>query len=145
MILPSGLLKLTTTLIEAVAAAVRRLLESTMWPCAFVEDATIGMIAAVAVETVEIPWAFVVVIVVGMNAIGDATELRATGEGFVDVVAIALPWGFVEVMTIGNDTALLVATMTLPCAFVEVTACGINVTGALGVNGEKFVKTEACP
>lgn len=48
-------------------------------------------------------------------------------------------------MTIGIGTALLVAKMTLPCALVEVTACGISVTGALGVNGEKFVKTEACP
>ena len=76
--LPCGFVELTTTLVEAVAAAVRRLLESTIWPCEFVEDAMIGMIAAVAVETVVIPWAFVVVIVVGMNAIGDAAGLRAT-------------------------------------------------------------------
>ncbi len=143
--LPCGFLKLTTTLAEAVAAAVRRLLESTNWPCEFVEDATIGMIAAVAVETVVMPCAFVVVIVVGMNAIGDAAGLRATGEDFVDVVVIALPWGFVEVMTIGTGTALLVARMTLPCAFIEVTICGISVTGAFGVNGEKLVKTELCP
>ena len=63
----------------------------------------------------------------------------------MDVVAIFLPWGFVEVMIIGIGTALLVARMTLPCAFVEVIACGISVTGALGVNGKKFVKIEACP
>ena len=55
------------------------------------------MIAAVPVVTVVIPWAFVAVIVVGMNAIGEAVGVRATGEGFVDVVTIALPWGFVEV------------------------------------------------
>ena len=91
------------------------------------------------------PWAFVAVTVVGMNAIGEAVGLRATGEGFVDVVMIALPWGFVEVMTVGTGTKLLVARMTLPCAFVEVTACGISVTGASTVNGEKVVKTEACP
>ena len=48
-------------------------------------------------------------------------------------------------MTIGAGTALLVATMTLPCALVELTACGISVTGASGVNGEKFVKTESSP
>ena len=143
--LPCGFVKLTTTLVEAIAATVRRLLESTIWPWGFVEDATIGMIAAVAVETLVPPWAFVVVIVVGMNAIGDAVGLRATGEYLVDVVAIFLPWGFVVVMTIGIGTALLVARMTLPCAFVEVIACGISVTGALGVNGEKFVKIEACP
>lgn len=48
-------------------------------------------------------------------------------------------------MTIGTGTTFLVATMTLPCALVEVTACGISVTGALGVNGEKVVKIEGCP
>ena len=145
MMLPCGFVELITTLVEAVAAAVRRLLESTIWPCEFVEDATIGMIAAVAVETMVIPWAFVVVIVVEMNAIGDASGLSATGEYFVDVVAIALPWEFVEVMTVGTGTALLVARMTLPCALVELTACGNSVTGASGVNGERFVKTEFCP
>ena len=143
--LPCGLLKLTTTWVEAVAAAVRRLLESTVWPCGFVEDMTIGMIAAVAVETVVMPWPFVAVILVGMNAIGDTAGLRATAEDLVVVAVIALPWGFVEVMTIRTGTALLVARMTLSCAFVEVTACGISVTGALRVNGEKFVKTDVCP
>ena len=48
-------------------------------------------------------------------------------------------------MTIGTGTALLVATMTLPCALVELTACGNSVTGASGVSGEKFLKTEFCP
>ena len=89
--LPCGFVELTTMLVEAVAAAVRRLLESTIWPCEFVEDAMIGMIAAVAVEMVVMPWASVVVIVVGMNAIGNPPRLRATEEDNVDVVAITLP------------------------------------------------------
>ena len=89
--MPWAFVELTTMLVEAVAAAVRRLLESTIWPCEFVEDAMIGMIAAVPVITVVMPWAFVAVIVVGMNAIGEAVGLRATGEGSVDVVTIALP------------------------------------------------------
>ena len=50
-----------------------------------------------------------------------------------------------EVITIGTGTTLLVARMTLPCAFVEVAACGISVTGALGFNSEKSVETDACP
>ena len=91
VMLPWAFVKLTTMLVEAVAAAVRRLLETTIWPCRSVEDATIGMIAAVPVITVVMPWAFVAVIVVGMTAIGEAVGLRAAGEGFVDVVTIALP------------------------------------------------------
>ena len=132
-------------MVEAVAAAVRRLLESTIWPCEFVEDATIGMIAAVPVVTVVMPWAFMAVIVVGMNAIGEAVGLKATGEGLVDGVTIDLPWAFVGGMTIGKGMALFVAMITLPCAFVEVRACGTSVTGASAVNGEKVVKTEVCP
>ena len=78
--LPCGFVEPITTLVVAVAAAVKRLLESTIWPCEFVEDATIGMIAAVAVETMVMPWAFVVVIVLGMNATGDVLGVSATGE-----------------------------------------------------------------
>ena len=63
----------------------------------------------------------------------------------MDVVESTLPWEFVEVMTTGTGTALPVAKMTLPCALVELTDCGNSVTGASGVNGEKFVKTEFCP
>ena len=89
--LPWAFVELTTMLVEAVAAAVRRLLESTIWPWEFVEDAMIGIIAAVPVITVVMPWAFVAVIVVGINAIGKAVGLRATGEGSVDVATITLP------------------------------------------------------
>ena len=75
MRLPRAFVKLTTILVEAVAAANRRLLETTTWPCRFVEAATIGMIAAVALRTVGIPSAFVAVIVVGANAIGGVVGL----------------------------------------------------------------------
>ena len=50
-----------------------------------------------------------------------------------------------EVIPTGTGTTSLVARMTLPCAFFEVTACGFSVTGASAVNGEKVVKTEVCP
>ena len=88
--LPWAFVELTTMLVEAVAAAVRRLLETTVWPCEFVEETTIGMIAAVPVIAVVMPWAFAALIVVGINAIGEAVGLRATGEGLVDVVTITL-------------------------------------------------------
>ena len=68
--LPLASVDVITTFAEAVAAAVRRLLATTTWPCELVEETTIGMIAAVPVEAVVMPCAFVVVIPIGSNAIG---------------------------------------------------------------------------
>lgn len=71
MMLPLASVDVTTTFAEAVAAAVRRLVDKTTWPCGLVEEATMGMIAAVPVEVVVIPCAFVFMIAVGRNAIGE--------------------------------------------------------------------------
>ena len=140
--LPLASVDVITTFAEAVAAAVRRLLDKTTRPCGLVEEATIGMIAAVPVEVVVIPCAFVVVIAVGRNAIGETGWLAATGERLNDLVVTTSPLELVVNIATGTSAAMRLAP---PWAFVEITAPGTIVIGALGIKGDKLVETTVCP
>ena len=131
-----------TTFVEAVAAAVRRLLDKTTWPCGLVEEATIGMIAAMPVEVVVIPCAFVAVIAVGRNAIGETGWLAATGVRLNDLVVTVSPLESVVNIATGTSAAMRLAP---PWASLEITAPGSIVIGALGIKGEKLVDTTVCP
>ena len=69
----------------AVKGAIERDVEITSWPRLLVVVTAMGIIAAVAVETVVLPWAFVVVIVVGISAMGVSGTLVGIGEKLVDM------------------------------------------------------------
>jgi intracellular septation protein A len=69
----------------AVKWAVEREVETISWPAAFVVVMAMGIIAAVAGETMVLPWAFVVVIIVGTSAIGVGRTLVGVGEKLVDM------------------------------------------------------------
>ncbi len=137
--LPLSSVDVITAFTEAVAAAVRRLLDKTTWPCELVEETTIGMIAAVPVEVVGIPCAFVVVIAVGRNAIGETgwlAEIIAPGTIVIGALGIkgdklvettVCPPFCVEVCKTGIAATGAVETRLLPCALVEVTAIEIIV------------------
>ena len=137
--LPLSSVDVITTFAEAVAAAVRRLLDKTTWPCESVDETTIGMIAAVPVEVVVIPCAFVVVIAVERNAIGETgwlAEIIAPGTTVIGALGIngeklvettVCPPFCVEVCKTGIAATGAVETRVLPCALVEVTAIEIVV------------------
>ena len=114
--LPLASVDVITTFAETVAAAVGRLLDKTTWPCELVKETTIGMTAAVPVEVVVIPCAFVVVIAVGRNVIGETGWLA-------EIIAP----GTIVIGALGIKGERLVETRMLPCALVEVTATEIIV------------------
>ena len=103
------------------------------------------MMAAVAVETVVLPWAFVVVMGVGMNAIGEGGVLDDIVERLVDIVIMVWPCALLDVTGTAMAAAWLVVTTALPCALVVVTGCGTRVAGALAVIWEKVVERTADP
>ena len=88
---PPASVEVKATFIDAVTAAVVKLVESIIWPCAFVLVIRTGTSAAVPDETIEIPRASVVVMGVATRAIGEAGGSIAIGYRLIDVAIVPGP------------------------------------------------------